>query len=83
VVVAGGEPLMVDSFTARFLERSNGTLTVEQIVDLIGQDFGHPAEASRLAWIEELLVSGMIGVRAAKSGALPLESAAAVQASSQ
>ena len=66
MVVAGGEPLLVDRFTARFLELSNGTQTVEQIIDLIEHEFGYAAEASRLAWIEELLVSGLIGVRASK-----------------
>jgi glycosyltransferase involved in cell wall biosynthesis len=70
MVVAGSEPFLVDRFTARFLELSNGTQTVEQIIDLIEHEFGYAAEASRLAWIEELLVSGLIGVRASKkSGA--------------
>jgi glycosyltransferase involved in cell wall biosynthesis len=68
IVVAGSEPLLVDSFTARFLEVSDGTQTVEQIIDLIAQEFHHPAQADRLAWIEQLLVSGMIGVRASKQG---------------
>jgi glycosyltransferase involved in cell wall biosynthesis len=58
-----GEPLLVDRFTARILELSDGTRTSDEIVRQLDKDFGRAKGADHLAWIEKLLVSGLIGVR--------------------
>lgn len=75
VIVGGSEPQLVDRFTARFLELSDGTKAVGQIIDQIEQEPGQPGGPNRLAWIEELLVAGMIGVRAPRKQSSPLPEA--------
>jgi glycosyltransferase involved in cell wall biosynthesis len=60
---APGEPLLVDRFTVRILELGDGTRTADEIVRQLDRDFGRADGADHLAWIENLLVSGLVGVR--------------------
>jgi glycosyltransferase involved in cell wall biosynthesis len=60
---ADAEPLLVDRFTARILELSDGTRTGDEIVRQLDREFGATDDADHLAWIENLLVSGLIGMR--------------------
>jgi glycosyltransferase involved in cell wall biosynthesis len=64
MVLAGGESLLVDHFTARFLELCDGLRTVDQLTAEMQEEFGRAAEANHISWIENLLVIGLIGARA-------------------
>ena len=57
------EPLLIDQLTARILELSDGTRTGDQIVDQLNGEFGRTELADHLAWLECLLLSGLIGLR--------------------
>ncbi len=57
------KPLLIDHFTARILELSDGTRTGDQIVGQLKAEFGDTELADHLAWFESLLLSGLIGVR--------------------
>ncbi len=70
MLIAGGEPLLVDRFTARFLELSDGTRTADHICAMIKREFGRLSEESHRAWIENLLVLGVMSVRAVTSASL-------------
>ena len=66
VVVFGDtskEPLLVDKFTARILELSDGTRTGNEIIDQLGQEFGRQKSDDQLAWIENLLLLGALGLK--------------------
>ena len=68
------DPLLVDSLTARILSASDGSRTAGDIAALLQREDGHPA-AKSLEWIEELFLSGLIGLRDAGQ-AVPLAAAA-------
>ena len=57
------EPLLIDQFTALILELSDGTRTGDQIVDQLNGEFGPTGSGDRLAWLDRLLRSGLIGLR--------------------
>jgi glycosyltransferase involved in cell wall biosynthesis len=57
------EPLLIDGFTARILELSDGTHTGEQICDRLQQEDLHSTSSGHLAWIENLMVCGLLGLR--------------------
>jgi hypothetical protein len=61
------EPLLIDRFTARILELSDGTRTASEIVGQLDREFGRTESIDHLAWIENLLLSGLIGVRSSKA----------------
>jgi glycosyltransferase involved in cell wall biosynthesis len=63
------EPAWVDQFTARILELSDGTRSGDEIVSELDQEFGRNTKADHLAWLEHLLVSGLIGFRDARGSA--------------
>ena len=65
------KPLLIDPFTARILELSDGTRTGDQIVGQLNVEFGRTESADHLAWFESLLLSGLIGLRDSQSGTLP------------
>jgi glycosyltransferase involved in cell wall biosynthesis len=54
------EPLLVDRFTARILELSDGTRTGDEIVRQLDRQFGRSAPLDHLAWIENLFLSGLV-----------------------
>ena len=60
---ASREPLLIDRFTARILELSDGTRTGDRIVDQLNREFGRTKSADHLTWLESLLLSGLIGLR--------------------
>ena len=65
VVVFGDtskEPLLVDRFTARILELSDGTRTGNEIIVQLGQEFGRQKSDDQLAWVENLLLLGALGL---------------------
>jgi glycosyltransferase involved in cell wall biosynthesis len=64
---ASREPVYVDQFTARILELSDGTRSGNEIVSELDREFGGNRTADHLAWLEHLLVSGLIGLRASRA----------------
>jgi glycosyltransferase involved in cell wall biosynthesis len=61
---SGGErlnPLVVDAMTAQILKLSDGTRTAGEIARELHR--GRTTEATNLAWIEKLLVRGLISLR--------------------
>jgi glycosyltransferase involved in cell wall biosynthesis len=56
------EPAVVDPFTARILELSDGTRTGSEIANQLAQEFGRTKSADQLAWIENLLLLGALGL---------------------
>jgi hypothetical protein len=54
------DPVLVDNFTARILELSDGTRTNSDIVRQLGQELGESASLDHLAWIENLFLSGLL-----------------------
>jgi hypothetical protein len=62
------KPLLIDQFTARILELSDGTRTGDQIVGQVNAEFGRTESADHLAWFESLLLSGLIGIRDSQVG---------------
>jgi glycosyltransferase involved in cell wall biosynthesis len=57
------EPLLVDKFTARILDLSDGTRSCSQIVTQLNREFGCSDASDHLAWVENLLTTGLIGIR--------------------
>jgi hypothetical protein len=65
---SGGErlnPLVVDAMTAQILKLSDGTRTAGEIARELHR--GRTTEAANLAWIENLLVRGLISLRDKRS----------------
>jgi glycosyltransferase involved in cell wall biosynthesis len=57
------ESLMIDRFTARILQLSDGSKTAGQIADQLQHQDECSAAIDHLAWIENLVVAGFIGLR--------------------
>jgi glycosyltransferase involved in cell wall biosynthesis len=55
------DPLVVDRFTARILELSDGTRTSREIVRQLDREFGRAESLDHFAWIENLFLSGLVG----------------------
>jgi hypothetical protein len=62
------EPLLVDRFTARILELSDGTRTGDEIVRQLDRQFGRSEPLDHLAWIENLFLSGLVELTATDAG---------------
>jgi glycosyltransferase involved in cell wall biosynthesis len=58
-----GEPLLIDSATARMLQLSEGRLTALEIATQVKSAEGTSSVEDSLAWIEELFRRGLIGLR--------------------
>jgi hypothetical protein len=54
------DPLLVDRFTARILELSDGTRTNAEIVRQMTQEFDEVESLDHLNWIENLFLSGLL-----------------------
>jgi glycosyltransferase involved in cell wall biosynthesis len=54
------EPVLVDNFTARILELSDGTRTNAEIVRQLDEALGKSEALDHLAWIENLFLSGLL-----------------------
>jgi glycosyltransferase involved in cell wall biosynthesis len=54
------EPLLVDASTARFLEFSDGTRTVSEILRQLQLERGGSGDGDELAWVENLFRLGLI-----------------------
>lgn len=68
-VIVGGAvgssgPLFVDRFTARILELSDGTRTSHEIANQLDKEFESTVPLDHLSWMEKMLLSGLIGLRA-------------------
>jgi hypothetical protein len=62
------EPLLIDRFTARILELSDGKQTTAGIVSQLDREFGRAETLDHIAWIENLMLSGLVGLRNADKG---------------
>ena len=55
--------MLVDRHTARILELSDGARTVREIAEQLDREFENANPPDRLQWIEELFLSGLVGLR--------------------
>ena len=55
--------MLVDRHTARILELSDGTRTAREIAEQLDREFKETKLPDHLKWIEELLLSGLVGLR--------------------
>jgi len=62
------DPLLVDRFTARILELSDGTRTSIEIVRQLHEEFGRAERLDHLTWIENMFLSGLIGLQSPTTG---------------
>ncbi len=61
------DPLLVDGLTARFLEVSDGSWTVGDIIEKLRKEFGSAGPEGTLEWIEDLFLWGLISLDHAAS----------------
>jgi glycosyltransferase involved in cell wall biosynthesis len=61
-VAASDGPLLIDRFTARILELSDGARTSDEIATQVDQESGRIETLDHLAWIENMLLSGLISL---------------------
>ena len=59
----GREPLLVDRFTARILELSDGSRSNAELVRKVKKEFGDGHRLDHLTWIENLFLSGLIDLQ--------------------
>ena len=62
-------PQLIDRFTARILELSDGTRTCDEIAAQLDREFGRREPLNHLAWMENLFLSGLIGLTDSRAGA--------------
>jgi glycosyltransferase involved in cell wall biosynthesis len=55
--------MLVDRHTARILELSDGARTAREIAEQLDREFENTNPPDHLQWIEELFLSGMVGLR--------------------
>jgi hypothetical protein len=55
--------MLVDRHTARILELSDGARTAREIAEQLHREFENTNPPDHLQWIEELFLSGMVGLR--------------------
>jgi glycosyltransferase involved in cell wall biosynthesis len=73
----GRNPLVVDGTTAQILKLSDGTRTAQEIARELDHQAGGSADTTSLAWIEGLLLHGLIALRDANfDPVLPVKAAA-------
>jgi glycosyltransferase involved in cell wall biosynthesis len=67
-VLCSGEdrcPFLVDHYTARICELSDGTKTVRQIIRRLEQELGADQRLDHRAWMEDLVLSGLLRLQPA------------------
>ena len=55
--------MLVDRHTARILELSDGARTARGIAEQLDREFENANHPDHLQWIEELFLSGLVGLR--------------------
>ena len=57
------DPLLVDELTARILRLSDGTRTVAEIVDTLGEEVTPQTAVDNLYWVRHLFLRGLLSLR--------------------
>jgi hypothetical protein len=57
------DPLLIDELTAWILRLSDGTRTVAEIVDALGEDATHQTAGDNLYWVRHLFLRGLLSLR--------------------
>jgi hypothetical protein len=57
------DPLLIDELTARILRLSDGTRTVAEVVDSLGEDVTPQTAGDNLYWVRHLFLRGLLSLR--------------------